>query len=127
EAAASGEQIIVNDVKRDPRYRFIASLPETRSEAAIPLKLGGRVLGVLDVQSDQVDAFHPNDLLILQALADTIARAVEAARLYDNLRRRADQLALVAEVSNSVSSSLELKTLMNNVATLIHERFGYLY
>ena len=127
QAAAEGERIIVDDVRQDPRYRFIDSLPETRSEVVLPLKIGERVLGVLDIQSDQLHAFHPNDLLILSALADTIARAVEGARLYSNLRRRADQLALVAEVSKSVSSSLELNTLMNNVATLIHERFGYLY
>jgi serine phosphatase RsbU (regulator of sigma subunit)/putative methionine-R-sulfoxide reductase with GAF domain len=127
QAAARGERILVNDVKKDTRYRSIDSLPETRSEVALPLKIGERVLGVLDVQSDQPDAFHPNDLLILGALSDTIARAVEGARLYSDLRRRADQLALVAEVSKSVSSSLELHTLMNNVATLIHDRFGYLY
>ena len=126
-AAAEGERILVEDVKKDPRYRFIDSLPETRSEVVLPLKIGERILGVLDIQSDQVNAFHPNDLLILSALADTIARAVEGARLYSDLRRRAEQLALVAEVSKSVSSSLELKTLMNNVAALIHERFGYLY
>ena len=127
QAAALGERILVEDVKQDTRYRFIDSLPETRSEVALPLKLGERVLGVLDIQSDQANAFHPNDLLILGALADTISRAVEGARLYNDLRRRADQLALVAEVSKSVSASLELKTLMSNVATLIHDRFGYLY
>jgi GAF domain-containing protein len=127
QAAATGERIIVDDVKQDPRYRFIERLPETSSEVVLPLKMGERVLGVLDVQSDQPYAFHPNDLLVLSALADTIARAVEGARLYRNLQRRADQLTLVAEVSKSVSSSLELRTLMNNVAALIHERFGYLY
>jgi len=127
QAAAGGERILVPDVRNDSRYRFIDSLPETRSEAVIPLKIEGRVLGVLDVQSDQVDAFHPNDLLILEALADTIARAVEGARLYNNLRRRADQLILISEVSKSVSSSLDLKTLMENVATLIHDRFKYPY
>ena len=127
QAATSGERILVEDVKQDARYRFIDSLPETRSEVVLPLKIGERVLGVLDIQSDQSQAFHPNDLLILGALADTIARAVEGARLYSDLHRRADQLALVAEVSKSVSSSLELKTLMNNVAALIHARFGYLY
>jgi len=125
QAATQGERIIVDDVRQDPRYHFVDSLPETRSEVVLPLKIGDRVLGVLDIQSDQLHAFHPNDLLILGALADTIARALEGARLYSNLRRRADQLALVAEVSRSVSSSLELNTLMNNVAALIHERFGY--
>jgi GAF domain-containing protein len=127
QAAAEGERILVENVREDPRYRFIDSLPETHSEVVLPLKIGERVLGALDIQSDQLQAFHPNDLLILNALADTIARAVEGARLYSNLRRRADQLTLVAEVSKSVSSSLDLNTLMNNVATLIHERFGYLY
>jgi len=126
QAAAEGERILVEDVSQDPRYRFTDRLPETRSEVILPLKIGDRVLGVLDIQSDQLRAFHPNDLLILGALADTIARAVEGARLYSDLRRRADQLALVAEVSKSVSSSLELNILMNNVAMLIHERFGYL-
>jgi serine phosphatase RsbU (regulator of sigma subunit)/putative methionine-R-sulfoxide reductase with GAF domain len=127
QAAAEGERILVDDVKQDPNYRFIDSLPETRSEVALPLKMGDRVLGVLDVQSDLPSAFHPNDLLILGALADTIARAVEGARLYMDLRRRADQLTLVAEVGKSVSASLELKTLMNNAAALIHDRFGYPY
>ena len=86
-----------------------------------------RVLGVLDIQSDKPNAFHPNDLLILEALADTIARAVEGAQLYSDLQRRADQLTLITEVSKSVSSSLELHTLMENVASLIQDRFGYPY
>jgi phosphoserine phosphatase RsbU/P len=125
QAAAEGERILVPDVRKDTRYRFIDALPETRSEVVIPLKIEGRVLGVLDVQSDQVDAFHPNDLLILEALADTIARAVEGARLYSNLKRRADQLTLITEVSKSVNASLDLRTLMGNVADLIHEQFSY--
>ena len=125
EAAVSGERVLVEDVRNDPRYRFIDGLPETRSEVVLPLKIEGRVLGVLDVQSNQPDGFHPNDLLILEALADTISRAIEGARLYMDLRRRANQLTLIAEVSKSVSSSLDLYTLMENVADLIHDRFGY--
>ena len=125
QAAASGERLLVDDVQNDPRYRFIDVLPETRSEVVLPLKIEDRVLGVLDVQSDQLHGFHPNDLLILEALADSISRAIEGARLYSDLRRRANQLTLIAEVSKSVSSSLDLFTLMENVAALIHDRFGY--
>ena len=123
EAAADGERIVVPNVKKDVRFRFIESLPETRSEVVIPLKTEGRVLGVLDVQSDQINAFHANDLLILNALADTIARAIESARLYRDLRRHSDHLALIADVGRSASASLELNTLMKNVSDLIHERF----
>ena len=125
EAAKSGQLVAVKDVREDARFRFIERLPRTRSEAVIPLKLGERVLGVLDVQADRLNAFHPNDLLVLRALADNIARAVEGARLYSDVRRRAEQLALVAEVSRSLTSTLELGRMMNEVAALIHDRFGF--
>jgi phosphoserine phosphatase RsbU/P len=125
QVAAQGERILVPDVRKDARYRFVDALFETRSEVVIPLKIEGRVLGVLDVQSDRLNAFHPNDLLILEALADTIARAVEGARLYGDLKRRANQLTLIAEVSKSVSASLDLHELMENVSSLIHDQFGY--
>ncbi len=127
EAALYGKQIVCDDVRADPRYRFIDSLPETKSEVVIPLKIEDRVLGVLDVQSNQPHAFHPNDLLILNALADNIAQAVEGARLYNGLRRRANQLTLVSEVGRSVSSTLELSTIMQNAAYLINEKFGFPY
>src|SRR5581483_11918820 len=127
EAAATGERIIASDVRTEARYRYINHLPETRSEVVIPLKLEDRVLGVLDVQSNQINAFHPNDLLLLQALADTIARAVESARLYSDIRRRADQLTLGAEGSRSVTSTLDLDEMMEKAAALIHERFHYPY
>ncbi len=125
QVAASGERLIVPDVQKDTRYRFINALPETQSEVVIPLKIEGRVLGVLDVQSDQTNAFHPNDLLVLNALADSIARAIEGTRLYHDLQRHSDQLALIADVGKSVSSSLELDTLMQNVSDLIHNRFRH--
>lgn len=125
EAAKLGQQIVCDDVLSDPRYRFIDSLPETKSEVVIPLKIEDRVLGVLDVQSNHKKAFHPNDLLILHALADNIARAVESARLYSSLRRRADQLTLVSELSKSVSSTLNLSAIMRDAASLIHEKFKY--
>jgi len=126
-AAATGEQILCPDVRTEPRFRFVDSLPETRSEIVLPLKVEDRLLGVLDVQSNRLDAFHPNDVLILSALADNIARAIEGARLYHDLQRRADQLTLIAEVSKSVTSTLDLRQLMRQTAALIHERFGYPY
>lgn len=125
EAARHGQQIVSGDVRSDARYRFIDSLPGTKSEVVIPLKIEDRVLGVLDVQSNQLHAFHPNDLLVLGTLADNIARAVEGAQLYSGLRRRADQLALISEVSKSVTSTLDLSEIMQQAAALIHEKFGY--
>lgn len=125
EAAMTGNEIICDDVQKDSRFRFIDSLPETRSEFVIPLKIENRVLGALDVQSNQPSAFHPIDLLILRALADNVARAVDGAKLYSDLRRRANQLLLVSEVGRSVTSTLDLSKLMRDAADLIHEKFGY--
>ncbi len=125
QAAQTGVEILVNDVYRDPRYRYLDTLPETQSELVLPLKIGKRVLGVLDVQSDQVSGFDETDVLVLRALADQIAIAVEDSRLYSNLRRRADQLSAVAEVGRAVASILDLDTLLNEVVTLIHGQFGY--
>jgi serine phosphatase RsbU (regulator of sigma subunit)/putative methionine-R-sulfoxide reductase with GAF domain len=127
EAVQTGQELVCDDVRSDPRYRFVDSLPETRSEVVIPLKIEARVLGALDVQSDRLKGFHPNDLLVLNALADNVARGVESARLYGDLRRRADQLTLIAEVSKSLTSTLDLRELMRDAAALIHDRFGYPY
>lgn len=125
EAARTGKEIVCDDVKTDSRFRYIDSLPETRSEVVIPLKIEDRILGALDVQSNQPSAFHPIDLLILRALADNVARAVEGAKLYSALSRRANQLTLVSEVSKSVTSTLDLSQLMRDAANLIHDKFGY--
>jgi serine phosphatase RsbU (regulator of sigma subunit)/putative methionine-R-sulfoxide reductase with GAF domain len=123
--AQTGDVSIVNDVQVDERFRFVGSLPETRSEAVLPLKVHGRILGVLDVQSDQLDAFHPNDVLVLQALADTTAIAINGARLYTELQMRLEHLAMVAEVSDDITSILDLDQLFTKVAVLIQGRLGF--
>lgn len=126
-AALEGKRIICQDVSREPRFRYIDSLPETRSEAVFPLQVEGRVLGVLDLQSNQTHAFHPNDVLVLESLADAIARAIESAHLYSDLKRRARQLNFIAEISRAATTSLDIASLLQNVADRIHRRFGYPY
>ncbi len=125
--ARSGEEAITNDVHTEPRFRFLVLLPETQSEAVLPLKIEGQILGVLDVQSDRLGAFHPNDLLVLRALADTIAIAINGVRLYGELQTRAEHLEMVAEVSKNITSILHLDELLNKVAVLIQERLGFPY
>ncbi len=125
--AQSGEEVIANDVTREPRYRYFDALPETRSEAAFPLTVEDRVLGVLDVQSDQVDDFHETDILVLRSLAGNIAQAVEGARLYTALSRRAEQIQAVYDVSNAITSILEEEALLTEVVHLIQRHFGYPY
>ena len=85
--AQSGEPILANDVSDDPRYRAVEALRDTKSELAVPVKLGNKVLGVLDVESTEVDAFSEADLFTVQTLADQLAVAIENARLYEETRQ----------------------------------------
>ncbi len=126
-SAASGEQILANDVRSEPRFRHVDSLPETKSEIVIPLKIEERVVGALDVQSSQINAFHPRDMLVLRALADNVAVAVEGAQLYSDVSRQADRLRVVSEVSKQITSILNLRDLMQVVAGIIHNQFKYPY
>jgi nitrate/nitrite-specific signal transduction histidine kinase len=91
--AQSGEPILANDVSEDPRYRSVEALRETKSELAVPVRIGDKVLGVLDIESAEVDAFNEADLFTAQTLADQLAVAIENARLYEETR----QMAVVEE------------------------------
>ena len=123
--ALTGEEILSNDVHNEPRFKYTDSLPETLSEIALPLRIEDKILGVLDIQSNGANAFHPNDLLVLRALADNISIAVEGAHLYGDLQKRAQHLALVTEVSRDITSILDLDELLRKVASLIQERMAY--
>lgn len=125
--AASGQEVIAPEVSADPRYRYIDILPDTRSEAALPLKVRDRLLGVLDVQSDRANGFSELDMVVLRTLADNIALALQEARLYGALTRRAAQLETLYEVSSAITSILDQETLLNEVVSLIQQRFGYPY
>jgi nitrate/nitrite-specific signal transduction histidine kinase len=93
--AATGEPLLAPDVREEPRFLFLADTPETRSELAVPLKTKSGVVGVLNVESDQLNAFDESDLAVLQSLAHQAAIAIENARLYE----QAQQLAVMQERS----------------------------
>ncbi len=80
-ATSHGEARIALDVGADAVYFNNPDLPETRSEMALPLRISGRVIGALDVQSTETNAFSQEDTAVLSTLADQIAIAIENARL----------------------------------------------
>lgn len=82
QAVRESRIITVEDVRQDPHWLPNPLLPNTRSEAAIPVVLGNEVVGALDVQSDRVGGITTDDEVVLQALANQIAIAVRNARLF---------------------------------------------
>jgi putative methionine-R-sulfoxide reductase with GAF domain len=85
--ASTGKPRVAFDVGADEVFTKNPELPETRSEMALPLKLQDRIIGVLDVQSSEVSAFSPEDIGVLQILADQVALAVENAHLLAESQR----------------------------------------
>jgi L-methionine (R)-S-oxide reductase len=73
-AASSGQTVIVDDVNADPRY--LACSLETRSEIVVPIQQQGRVLGEIDIDSDQPAAFTPHDRDLLEAVAALLAEKI---------------------------------------------------
>jgi len=87
-----GRYILAKDTAASQVHRRNEFLPDTRSELAIPLQVGDKIIGALDVQSVQSDAF-PDDLIrVLETMADNIAIAIENARLYEESLRRVRQI-----------------------------------
>ncbi|MEW6286443.1 MAG: GAF domain-containing protein [Chloroflexota bacterium] len=85
-AAAVSIPRIALDVGADATYFDNPDLPGTRSEMALPLIIGGQVIGVLDVQSTQPNAFQEEDVRLLNILADQIAVAIQNARSYETMQ-----------------------------------------
>jgi len=122
--ANTGVELLENNVSVSQHYRHMDSLPETKSEFALPLLFNNSVVGVLDVQSNRESAFTDVDSLVLRALADHIAIAVGNAQLYSDANKRASHIKLVADFSKAISSILDFDHLLNNIVSLIHIRFS---
>lgn len=100
---------IVFDVGTDAILFNNPDLPMTRSEAALPLVVRNKVVGVLDIHSDKPQAFSPDDIDILQTLADQVAVAIENARLLDESQAAVMQLETLTADRTREAWSQELK------------------
>lgn len=82
-----GEPRIALEVGADAVYLNNPDLPDTRSEIALPLRVSGKVIGALDVQSTETNAFSEEDVEVLSTLADQVAIAIENARLFGDAQK----------------------------------------
>jgi GAF domain-containing protein/HAMP domain-containing protein len=87
-----GQTLVSRDTAASDIHRKNDLLPETRAELAIPLRLGNRVIGALDVQSKQREAFSADEIQVLETMADQVAVAIENARLYQESVRRLEEI-----------------------------------
>ncbi len=117
--AREGQTILANDVTKEPRYKPSPFPPEdTRSELTIPLVFDNQVVGVLDLQSDHINAFTDEDHFLCEALADSVASAIHNADLYQTERWRRQVADSLREVTGSISAEVGLDDVLDSV---LHE------
>ncbi|WP_446742514.1 SpoIIE family protein phosphatase [Silvibacterium acidisoli] len=117
QVAQQREAILVNDVHDYANY--INANPEVLSELAVPLIVKNRLIGVIDIQSEQVGYFRDEHLRLLQLTASRIAQAIENARLYTRVARQAQTLEVLNEISRELTSILDLDALLERVGQLL--------
>jgi PAS domain S-box-containing protein len=119
QAARSHQSVVANDVIHDKDSMYLSNrlLPDTRSEMAIPMVVGDKLIGVFDVQSDQQDHFTQEDANIYTTLAAQVAIALQNARLYQEQAATVTQLRELDRLKSSFLANMshELRTPLNSI------------
>jgi len=115
---------VVNDVREDPEFLPNPLLPETRSEQAVPMVIGDRVIGVLDVQSEQVNRFTDIDINIKTTLAAQVAASLDNTRQFQVSQKVANELGVVASISTATASITDPNLLLQEVVDRTKEAFN---
>ena len=113
----TGEPRIATDVGEDAVFFNNPDLPATRSEMALPLKLGGVIIGALDVQSTESNAFTEADVTLFTTLADQISVAIENANAYEISQQTLEEMKELDRVKSQFLANMshELRTPLNSV------------
>lgn len=117
QAAQMRTSILVDDVRHLPHY--ISANPAVQSELAVPLIVKNRVIGVIDLESEQLAAFTQDQRRLLELVASRMAVAIENARLYTRLSRQAQTLTVLSEISREFTAILDLDTLLQRIGVLL--------
>ncbi|MCX6054650.1 MAG: response regulator [Chloroflexi bacterium] len=114
---SSGNPVIIIDTQNDPRYFPNPMLPETKSQLGLPLIIGGRVIGALDIQTSTPNAFSENELSVLQILTDHISIAIENAKAFDISKQAIEDMREIDRVKSQFLANMshELRTPLNSV------------
>jgi sigma-B regulation protein RsbU (phosphoserine phosphatase) len=123
QVAQTRQPVLLNDVTQSDLYFGVN--PDVRSELGVPLIAKNRLIGVMDIEHDQVGHFRPEHVRLLTLTASRIAQAIENARLYARVSRQAQTLAVMNEIATELASILELDPLLERVGQLLRRLIDY--
>ena len=115
--ALDGKSIVVNDVLANPFHKPNPLLPETQAEAAIPLRIGNRTIGVVDIQAKTVGAFNDDEVSVLQTVADQVAVAIDNARSFELSQQAVMEMREIDRLKSQFLANMshELRTPLNSI------------
>jgi signal transduction protein with GAF and PtsI domain len=117
-AARERKGVTVNDVTQAPDFLPNPLLPDTRSELAVPIIVGGKVIGVFDIQSDVVGRFTESDVNIQTTLAAQVATSIQNVRSFEQSKSQADLESLVNAIGQKIQRAT---TVEDTLQTAIRE------
>lgn len=123
-AARTRKAIIVNDVQKEPDWLPNPSLPDTAAEMAVPLVIGDRILGVLNVQSNQINAFTEEDANIQTTLASQVATALQNARSFVQAQKQAKREAMLNVINQKIQSATSVEAVLQIAARELGHALG---
>lgn len=123
-AARTRKAVIVNDVHNEPGWLPNPLLPDTAAELAVPLLLGGRVLGVLDVQADHLNAFTQDDANIQTTLASQVATALQNALSIRQARQKAEHESVLNAISQKIQNTTTIEAALQLAARELGHALG---
>src|SRR5688500_5899205 len=122
-AVEEGRPILVNDIRREPRY--MGPLRNMLSQLAVPMRRKGKVIGALNLLHEQTGAFTSQDEVLLRQFAASVAVAIENARLFESERQYVQTLETLAEIGHEMASILDLDVLLTRIASLTKRLIDY--
>ena len=129
QVALTGRPRRVPDVRLDPDY--VEGDPQTRSELCVPMKVGERVIGVINTESTELDAYTEADERLLTTVAGQLATAIEKVRLFEQMEQRALEMTSLYTISLRLTRAEELgellQTIVEQAAALLQANGGGLY
>lgn len=120
----NGEPLVVNDTAQDAIYYANPLLPDTRAEIAIPLKVGTRIVGALDVQSIHAYSFGDENVNVLRILADQLAVAVINSELFAETQEHLSQHRLLHHVTTAAASGTTIEEALNSATQGLQVTLG---
>ncbi|MDP3981260.1 MAG: GAF domain-containing protein [Chlamydiota bacterium] len=111
--AKNGKPLLVPDVKKDKRYVQVD--PGIRCELAVPLVIKGAIIGVINLDSQRVGAFTQKDLELFAALATHSSKIIQNARLYSEVKNKAEKLSTLFNIGQVMISKVHLQDLLNKI------------